>query len=67
MPVIRIDRDIVFEAPLAEAMTTLKAGAKCDVSADGLSIAKTTTNSNIEIVSMDGTAKDSLCRVRFVG
>lgn len=67
VPVIRIDRDVVFEAPLAEAMTTLKAGAKCDVSADGLSIAKTTTNSNIEIVSMDGTAKDSLCRVRFVG
>ncbi len=67
VPVIRIDGGIVFEAPLAEAMTSLKPGARTDVSDDGQSIAKTTANSNIEIVAMDGTAKDSLCRVRFVG
>ena len=48
-------------------MTSLKPGARTDVSDDGQSIAKTTANSNIEIVAMDGTAKDSLCRVRFVG
>lgn len=66
VPVIRIDAGVVFEAPLAAAAATLKAGARASVSSDGLSIGGAADGGVLEIVSMDGTAKGDLCRVRFV-
>lgn len=66
IPTMRIGGGVVFEAPLAAASASLAPGSLADVSADGLSIAATTANKNIQIVSMDGTAKGDMCRVRFV-
>lgn len=65
IPAMRITADTVFEAPLAAA-TSLKVGSYADVSATGLTIANTTSNKNIQIVGMDGTAAGSKCRVRFI-
>lgn len=65
VPVIRIDAGVVFEAPLAAAAATLKAGARASVSSDGRSIAAASDGGVLVIVSMDGTAAGDLCRVRF--
>lgn len=66
VPLMHISADVVFEAPLAADAAALTPGALCDVSADGLAIAATGTNKNIQIITMDGTAKGDLCRCRFV-
>lgn len=66
VPLMHISADVVFEAPLAAASAGLAPGSLCDVSADGLAIASTTANGNIQIITMDGTGKGDLCRCRFV-
>lgn len=67
VPLMHIGEGIVFEAPLAADAASLVPGGYADVSADGLSIAATTANKNIIIVSMDGAKAGDLCRCRFVG
>ncbi len=67
LPAIHITDDVIFEAPLAEASSALKPGSLVDVAADGLSIANTATNKNVQIIDMNGTAAGDLCRCRFVG
>lgn len=67
IPAMHISKDVVFEAPLAADAASLKPGGFADVSADGLSIAATAANRNIQIISMDGNAAGDKCRVRFVG
>jgi hypothetical protein len=66
IPAMHITEDMIFEAPLKAASKDVKAGSLVDVAADGLSIASTSVNKNIQIISMDGTAKGDLCRCRFV-
>lgn len=66
VPLMHISADVVFEAPLAADAAALTPGSLCDVSADGLAIAATGTNKNIQIITMDGTAEGDLCRCRFV-
>lgn len=67
IPLMHISEGIVFEAPLAADAASLAPGSYADVAADGLSIAATTANKNIIIVSMDGNQAGDLCRCRFVG
>lgn len=66
VPVIRVDRKTVFEAPLAGAGTGLAAGSLAGVSEDGLGIDPDAAEKNIEIVDMDGTGLGDTCRCRFV-
>ena len=66
IPLMHIGGGVVFEAPLAADAASLAPGSLCDVAADGLSIAATSANGNIIIVSMDGTSAGDLCRCRFV-
>ncbi len=66
VPVIRVSRKTVFEAPLAAVGTGLAAGSLVGVSEDGLGIDPAATKKNIEIVDMDGTALGDKCRCRFV-
>lgn len=66
IPVMHISKDVVFEVPLAAAASALRAGSLVDVATDCLSITNTTMNQNVQIIDMDGTAKGSMCRVRFV-
>lgn len=67
VPFMHISEGIVFEAPLAAGAASFAPGTLADVSADGKSIAATTSNKNVMIVSMDGTAAGDICRCRFVG
>lgn len=67
IPLMHIGEGIVFEAPLAADSASLAPGSVCDVAADGLTIASTSANGNIIIVSMDGNQAGDLCRCRFVG
>lgn len=67
IPLMHIGEGIVFEAPLAADAAALVPGSVCDVAADGLSIAATSANGNIIIVSMDGNKAGDLCRCRFLG
>lgn len=66
IPVMHISADMIFEAPLAAASSSLKQGSYVDVSTDCVSISNTASNQNLQIISLDGTDKGSLCRVRFV-
>lgn len=66
VPLMHIAPGVIFEAPLAAASAGLTPGSLCDVSADGLAIAATSANKNIQIITMDGTAEGDLCRCRFV-
>jgi hypothetical protein len=66
IPAMHITDDLVLEAPLAADSPALKPGDTVDVAADGLTIASTGTNKNVQIITMDGTAQGDLCRVRFM-
>lgn len=64
VPLMHIDRDALFEAPLGEDAPGLTEGSLAGVSADGLTIAA--SGSTIMIVNMDGNQAGDLCRCRFV-
>lgn len=66
IPVIRVDKRIVFETRLSAAGTSLKLGDKVTLHAsDGMQVTATTASGVAEIVYMDGTDSGSMCRVRF--
>lgn len=65
IPVIRVDKRIVFETSFSAAATSIKLGSKVTLGTDGEQVTATTESGVAEIVYMDGTAKDSMCRVRF--
>lgn len=65
IPVIRVQKDMIFETEFSVAATAIKAGDKVTLAADGLSVTATTTSGVAEVVYMDGTAKGDMCRVRF--
>ncbi len=65
IPVIRVNRDMIFETTFAAAATSIKLGDKVTLHTDGEQVTATTTNGVAEVVYMDGTASGSMCRVRF--
>lgn len=65
IPVIRVNRDMIFETTFAAAATSIKLGDKVTLHTDGEQVTATTTGGVAEVVYMDGTASGSMCRVRF--
>lgn len=65
IPVIRVGKDMILETTFAAVATSIKLGDKVTLHTDGLQVTATTTNGVAEVVYMDGTDSDSMCRVRF--
>lgn len=66
IPVIRVDKRIVFETSFSAAATSVSLGSKVTLHASsGMQVTATTTSGVAEVVYMDGTASGSMCRVRF--
>ena len=65
IPVIRVNKDMVFETTFSTAATSIKLGNKVTLHTDGLQVTATTEKGVAEVVYMDGTASGSMCRVRF--
>ena len=65
IPVIRVGEDMVFEAPLSVAGTSLKVGDKVTIATGGEQLTATTTDGVAEIVGIVGTAAGEHIRVRF--
>ena len=65
IPVIRVGKDMILETTFAAAATSIKLGDKVTLHTDGLQVTAETTNGVAEVVYMDGTARGSMCRVRF--
>lgn len=65
IPVARVNHDMTFETSFSASATSIKLGDKVTISADGEQVTATKTDGVAEVVYMDGTAKDSMCRVRF--
>lgn len=65
IPVIRVQKDMIFETTFSAAATSIKLGSKVTVNTDGLQVTATTTDGVAEVIGMDGTAAGSTVRVRF--
>lgn len=65
IPVIRVNKDMIFETTFAAAATSVKLGDKVTLHTDGLQVTGTTESGVAEVVYMDGTAAGDMCRVRF--
>lgn len=65
IPVIRVNKDMIFETTFAAAETSVKLGDKVTLYTDGLQVTGTTASGVAEVVYMDGTAEGDMCRVRF--
>ena len=65
IPVIRVNKDMIFETTFAAAATSVKLGDKVTLHTDGLQVTGTTASGVAEVVYMDGTAAGDMCRVRF--
>lgn len=64
LPVTRIHTDYIYETELSAEMTGAKIGTKCSVASTGLAVSE--TEGAFELVSVEGTAKGSKVRGRFV-
>lgn len=66
IPVIRVNKNMVFETSNSAALSGINIGDKVTLHAtNGLQITATKTDGIAEIVGMDGTAAGSTVRVRF--
>ena len=65
IPVVRVQKDIIFGVPAQAAMTSVKLGDKVTIYTDGLQVTATTASGVAEVVGMDGTAAGSTVLVRF--
>ena len=65
IPVVRVQKDIIFGVPAQAAMTSVKLGDKVTIYTDGLQVTATTTSGVAEVVGMEGTAAGSTVLVRF--
>ena len=65
IPVVRVDKRVVYETTFSAAATSVKLGNKVTLATDGLQVTGTTTDGVAEVVDMDGTAVGSTVRVRF--
>lgn len=66
IPVVRVQKDVVWETELSAAGTSLKRGDKVTIATDGLAVTATTTDGIAEIVEILGTAVGDKVRVRFL-
>lgn len=65
IPVVRVQKDIIFGVPAQAAMTSVKLGDKVTIYTDGLQVTATTASGVAEVVGMEGTAAGSTVLVRF--
>ena len=65
IPVVRVQKDIIFGVPAQAAMTSVKLGDKVTIYTDGLQVTATTTSGVAEVVGMEDTAAGSTVLVRF--
>lgn len=65
IPVIRVQPDVIFEAPCSAAFTSVKLGSKVTLHTDALQVTATTTDGIAEVVHIADTAAGSAIRVRF--
>ena len=65
IPVIRVNKDMMFETAFSSAATALKLGDKVTINTDGLTVTATKTNGVAEIVYMEGMDAGDMCLVRF--
>ena len=65
IPVVRVQKDIIFGVPAQAAMTSVKLGDKVTIHTDGLQVTATTASGVAEVVGMDGTAAGSTVLVRL--
>ena len=65
IPVVRVQKDIIFGVPAQAAMTSVKLGDKVTIYTDGLQVTATTASGVAEVVGMDGTAAGSTVLVRL--
>ena len=64
LAVNRINRDLIYETSLSAASAAAAPGGKLQITSGGLQVS--TGTGPFEIVSLDGTAADSVVRGRFV-
>lgn len=65
IPVVRVQKDTVYETELSAAGTGLKVGQKVTLATDGLHVTATTTDGVAELVEIIGTEIGGKVRVRF--
>lgn len=65
IPVVRVQKDTVYETELSAAGTSLKVGQKVTLATDGLRVTATTTEGVAELVEIIGTEIGGKVRVRF--
>lgn len=65
IPVVRVQKDIIFGVPAQAAMTSVKLGDKVTIYTDGMQVTATTTSGVAEVVGMEDTAAGSTVLVRF--
>lgn len=65
IPVVRVEKDVIWETEATAAMTAVTIGSKVTLSADGMGVTATTTSGVAEVVDMDGTAIGDKVYVRF--
>ena len=65
IPVIRVNKDMMFETAFSASATALKLGDKVTINTDGLTVTATKTNGVAEIVYMEGMDAGDMCLVRF--
>lgn len=65
IPVVRVQKDTVYETTLAASGASLKVGDRVTLHTDGMQVTATTTSGVAEIVEIIGTAIGGKVRVRF--
>ena len=65
IPVVRVQKDTVYETTLAASGASLKVGDRVTLHTDGMQVTATTTSGVAEIVEILGTAIGGKVRVRF--
>lgn len=65
IPVVRVQKDTVYETTLAASGASLKVGDRVTLHTDGMQVTATTANGVAEIVEILGTAIGDKVRVRF--
>lgn len=65
VPVIKVQKYMIFEVPLSAAGSSLVIGQKVTLNTDGLQVTATTTDGVAEIVAFNGKAQGDTVLVRF--
>ena len=65
IPVVRVQADVIWETTNSAAFTSIKAGSKVTLTADGLQVTATTADGVAEVVAFDDTVAGSKVLVRF--